>query len=112
MAPKTLRQYLEQYASEHTQLGTKITHMIGIPMILASLPVLPFNPIAAGALFVGGWIWQYIGHFIFEKNSPAFYGDARYLFIGVVWVLLEYAQLMGIQIDIFDEQVDSTRRAA
>jgi hypothetical protein len=45
MANKSLRQYLDEYAEGHTQLGTRLTHMVGIPMIVAVLPVLPFSPL-------------------------------------------------------------------
>ena len=46
---------LEQYATEHTKLGTKLTHMVGIPMIVASIPTAVVNPPLAAGLFAGGW---------------------------------------------------------
>jgi len=92
---KSLRGYLTDYAREHTKLGTKITHMIGIPMIVASVPTVFVSPPAAGALFVGGWALQFIGHYVFEKNKPAFFYDPYYLLVGPVWVGLEFAQMVG-----------------
>ncbi len=100
MARKTLREYLDQYASEHTQLGTKVTHIVGIPMIVASLPILPFNPLLGGGLFIGGWILQFIGHYVFEKHNPSFFGDPLYLLVGPIWVAIEVAQMLGIKLPI------------
>lgn len=97
---KTLREYLDQYAAEHTQLGTKITHLIGIPMIVASLPLLPLAPPVGGAMFVGGWILQFIGHYVFEKQNPSFFDDPFYLLVGPIWVAIEVAQMLGIQIPV------------
>jgi uncharacterized membrane protein YGL010W len=93
---KTLRGYLEQYASEHTKLGTKLTHMVGIPMIVASIPTSLVNPPLAGGLFVGGWALQFIGHAVFEKQKPSFFADPYYLLIGPVWVAIEAGQLVGV----------------
>ena len=100
MANKSLREYLDEYADGHRQLGTRLTHMVGIPMIVASLPVLPFNPLLGGGMFVGGWILQFIGHYVFEKNDPKFFGDPMNLLIGVLWSVMEWAQLVGIKLPI------------
>jgi uncharacterized membrane protein YGL010W len=95
---KSLRGYLAEYEREHTQLGTKITHMIGIPMIVASIPTAFVSPPAAGVLFVGGWAFQLVGHYVFEKNNPSFLHDGYYLLVGPIWVALEVAQLLGLPI--------------
>jgi uncharacterized membrane protein YGL010W len=95
---RSLRAYVAQYEKEHTKLGTKLTHMVGIPMIVASIPTALVNPPAAGGLFVGGWALQYIGHYVFEKNDPAFYSDPYYLLVGPVWVAAEWLQLLGLPV--------------
>lgn len=41
----------------------------------------------AVALFVLGWIFQFVGHLGFEKKSPAFVKNAGHLLIGPLWVL-------------------------
>ena len=38
------------------------------------------------ALFIGGWILQFVGHYAFEKNSPAFFRNLVHLLIGPLWV--------------------------
>ncbi len=99
---RSLREYLAQYHQEHTKLGTKLTHMIGIPMIVASLPTALVNPPVAGGLFVGGWALQLIGHKVFEKNKPSFLADPYYLLVGPVWVAAEWMQLFGLPLpDVF-----------
>lgn len=44
-----------------------------------SLPVLI-------AMQVVGWIMQYIGHYVYEKKSPAFYKNLQHVLIGPLWV--------------------------
>ena len=39
------------------------------------------------ALFVVGWIFQYIGHYVYEKKAPAFYQNATHLLVGPLWIL-------------------------
>jgi uncharacterized membrane protein YGL010W len=86
---------LEQYKEEHQDPRNQMCHRIGIPMILASLPVgatIVGIPLAAG-LFTVGWGFQFAGHF-FEKNSPAFFHDRRNLLVGALWWL----QKSGVKI--------------
>ncbi len=95
---RTLREYMTLYGKEHTKFGTKLTHMVGIPMIVASIPTAFVNVPLAGGLFVGGWALQYVGHYVFEHNKPAFYGDPYYLLVGPVWVAAEWMALAGIAV--------------
>jgi uncharacterized membrane protein YGL010W len=93
---RSLREYIDQYRKEHTQLGTKLTHMVGIPMIVAAFPTALVNPPVAGGLFVGGWALQLIGHKVFEKNKPAFLTDPYYLLVGPAWVAVEWMELFRL----------------
>jgi uncharacterized membrane protein YGL010W len=43
-----------------------------------------------GALFIGGWILQGVGHYIYEKNSPAFYKNLTHLMIGPLWIFARF----------------------
>jgi uncharacterized membrane protein YGL010W len=95
---KSLREYMADYAKEHTQLGTKLTHMVGIPMIALSIPLAVVNPPMAGGLFVGGWALQIVGHSVFEKNKPAFFRDPYYLLVGPVWATVEWLQLFRLPV--------------
>jgi uncharacterized membrane protein YGL010W len=47
-----------------------------------------FIPVAlAAALFVVGWIFQFVGHYVYEKRSPAFYRNLAHLLVGPLWIL-------------------------
>ena len=39
------------------------------------------------ALFVLGWIFQFIGHTVYEHKQPAFLKNAMHLLIGPMWIL-------------------------
>jgi uncharacterized membrane protein YGL010W len=84
---------LERYKGDHRDPRNQATHMIGIPMILASLPIsasLVGLPLGA-SMFTVGWGFQFLGHW-FEGNDPAFFGDRRNLLVGVLW----WAEKTGI----------------
>ena len=38
-------------------------------------------------LFVVGWIFQLVGHSVYEKRQPAFLTNALHLLVGPLWVL-------------------------
>ena len=38
-------------------------------------------------LFVLGWIFQFLGHSIYEKKQPAFLKNALHLMVGPLWIL-------------------------
>ena len=94
----SLREYIAIYQKEHTTLGNKLTHMVGIPMIVASIPTMAVAPLVGGTMFATGWALQFVGHYVFEKNEPAFYGDAYYLLVGPAWVAAEWLELLGLPV--------------
>jgi uncharacterized membrane protein YGL010W len=44
-------------------------------------------PLPALGLFVFGWILQGVGHWVYEKNSPAFFSNFVHLAVGQLWIL-------------------------
>ncbi len=38
-------------------------------------------------LFILGWILQFVGHSIYEKQSPAFFRNFVHLLVGPLWIL-------------------------
>src|SRR5687767_1177182 len=97
---KSFAEYMQDYRASHSQRGTQLTHMFGIPMIIASLPVFPFNPLLGGGLFVGGWALQFVGHYYFEHNDPQFFGDPFNLIVGAAWAAVEWADLVGLKLPL------------
>ncbi|SEM63980.1 Mpo1-like protein [Paenibacillus sp. OV219] len=76
--------FLEKYKEDHQHPMNKLTHTIGIPMIVISIPVLIFSWQWAIILFVLGWILQFIGH-AFEGKKPSFFSNPIYLLVGPIW---------------------------
>ena len=81
-----LKAYLDKYKQDHQHPVNKALHTVGIPTILASLVVLPFNPLVGAGMFVAGWVLQFIGH-AFEGKAPSFLSDPRFLLIGPLWFI-------------------------
>ncbi len=76
--------FMEEYKAKHTHPLNRLTHTIGIPLIVISLPLFLFNWRIALTLFIVGWILQFVGHAI-EGNQPAFFKNPMYLLIGPAW---------------------------
>ena len=79
-----------QYALSHRHPVNLMCHTIGIPLIVVSIGVfaatifVPGAWKAALALFVVGWVFQFVGH-AFEGKPPEFFHNWRFLFVGVRW---------------------------
>jgi uncharacterized membrane protein YGL010W len=87
---RSSEQWISQYASSHRHPVNRICHTLGIPLILVSLGILVCSFFFrhlwywAMALFLLGWIFQFIGH-AFEGKPPEFFQDWRFLFVGIRW---------------------------
>jgi uncharacterized membrane protein YGL010W len=77
---------MAKYREDHQNPVNRTLHTIGIPMIVVSVPLMLAAPPVGIALFVIGWILQFIGH-AFEGKAPSFFSDPRYLLIGPMWFL-------------------------
>lgn len=64
---------------------------LAVAMIVVSLlfyfvsALLPFEIHLAG--FVLGWIFQFIGHKVYEHRNPAFFRNFVHLLVGPLWIL-------------------------
>jgi uncharacterized membrane protein YGL010W len=87
---RTNEEWISQYSSSHKHPVNRVCHTLGIPTILLSgllfLASIFFHHlwIYALALFLIGWVFQFIGH-AFEGKPPEFFHDWRFLFVGVRW---------------------------
>jgi len=90
MSNRTWPEWLDEYAKSHRHPVNRFCHTIGIPLVVASLVLVPvvflFNISGAwfAALFGAGWFFQFLGH-AFERKRPEFMHDARFLFVGLRW---------------------------
>ncbi len=87
---KSWNDWIAQYELGHRNPVNRVCHTFGIPMIALAIVLAPggywsHSVLAlAAALFVGGWILQFIGH-VFEGKRPEFFNDWRFLFVGLRW---------------------------
>jgi uncharacterized membrane protein YGL010W len=89
---RTNEKWIAQYASSHLHPVNRVCHTLGIPTILLSLPVFIASIfihihrlwLYALALFILGWLLQFVGH-AFEGKAPEFFHDWRFLLVGTRW---------------------------
>jgi uncharacterized membrane protein YGL010W len=87
---RTNEQWISQYSSGHQNRVNRACHTLGIPTIVLSLLLFLVSIFVhrlwpyALALFLLGWILQFIGH-AFEGKPPEFFSDWRFLFVGARW---------------------------
>ena len=72
-----------------------VTMLIATCILDILARAIAFPGLALG-LFVLGWIFQGIGHAVFEKKSPAFYRNLVHLMIGPLFLLNEVFHFRGI----------------
>ncbi len=90
MGGRTWDIWIDEYSETHQNTVNEAMHILGIPMIAASIVLLPtlFIEFAMWRiiveLFVIGWALQFIGHF-FEGKPPEFLKDRRFLLVGLRW---------------------------
>lgn len=147
---KTLTQWLDEYSASHRNPRNKLTHWIGIPLIVfavwCALKAIPLGSVwlnaatlsiaifvgyylllswrlalgmalvsavlyagvlsleqrlgpdlvwAGAAIFVIGWVLQFIGHHI-EGAKPSFFKDLQFLLIGPLWLLADVYRRLDI----------------
>ena len=89
---KSWEQWIDEYERGHQHPFNRASHRIGIPLILLSLPLLAGGLFQRGllwagvALFLLGWIAQFVGH-VAEGKPPEFFHDWRFLLVGARWWL-------------------------
>jgi len=87
--------FLTNYKSKHQHPLNRLAHSVGIPLIVISLPLFFLSWPWALALFIVGWILQFVGHAI-EGNQPAFFHNPVYLLIGPLWLIKRAAGALGL----------------
>lgn len=90
LGERSTGEWIERYATGHQHPVNRTCHTVGIPLILISIGFFALGFFFhrcwhyAWALFLVGWIFQFVGH-IFEGKPPEFFRDWRFLFVGVRW---------------------------
>jgi uncharacterized membrane protein YGL010W len=84
------------YKSKHRHPLNRLSHAIGIPLIVLSLPTFFFYWRWALIMFITGWFLQFVGHLI-EGNQPAFFQNPVFLLVGPWWLLRRVAEGIGLR---------------
>ena len=87
--------FIENYKAKHQHPLNRMSHNIGIPMIVISLPLFFFNWRWALLLFFVGWTLQIVGHLI-DGNQPAFFRHPVYLLVGPWWLIRRALLALGL----------------
>ena len=89
-AGRSWEDWIAQYAQSHQNATNRICHTVGIPMIVVAIALGIVSFFVPGlwpwalALFVLGWVLQFLGHIV-EGKPPEFFSDWRFLFVGLRW---------------------------
>jgi len=86
--------FLDTYKAKHQHPLNRLSHSIGIPLIVLSLPLFFYSWRLAFALFIFGWLLQFAGHLI-EGNRPAFFRSPVFLLVGPWWLLRRGLGILG-----------------
>lgn len=90
LAGRSWDDWIARYATSHQHPVNRFCHTLGIPLIVASLPlaaVAVFSPRwwpVPATLFAIGWLFQFVGHAV-EGKAPEFFHDWRFLLVGLRW---------------------------
>lgn len=88
--------FVDNYKSKHRHPLNRLSHSIGILLIIVSLPLFFFSWQWALGLFVVGWILQFADHAI-EGNQPAFFTNPVYLVVGPWWLVRRAVKAAGLR---------------
>jgi uncharacterized membrane protein YGL010W len=88
--------FVDNYKSKHRHPLNRLSHSIGIPMIIVALPLFFVSWRWALGVFVVGWVLQFVGHLI-EGNQPAFFSNPFYLMVGPWWLVRRAAEAVGLK---------------
>ena len=89
---RPMSDWVAQYSQSHQHPLNRVLHTWGIPMIAVSVILGIASLFVSGlwmvalALFVVGWVLQFVGHAV-EGQPPEFFKDWRFLFVGLRWWL-------------------------
>lgn len=72
-------------------VGSAMVAFVGL--VLAQLPIALW--LSSTLIFVGAWIFQFIGHKI-EGKKPSFFKDLQFLLVGPMWLLGFIYRSLGV----------------
>jgi hypothetical protein len=76
--PQSFEEFWPYYVSQHLHPVNRALHFVGTNVGLAHAVLSPLFPPALIAAPVWGYGLSWIGHFAFEKNTPASWASAKH----------------------------------
>ena len=97
----SMKDCLAFYRSRHRTPGCKLTHLIGLPALVATPFCLLFRrdkKLGVGLLLLGLFM-QFAGHFFFEKNKPTLIesGDPKVIPASLIFIWGEWLDVFSGQ---------------
>lgn len=70
---KTYSEFFPFYLSEHSNRTCRLLHYAATTteLVFVTLFIVTLNPLLLLAALVGAYSFAWVGHFVFEKNTPA-----------------------------------------
>ncbi len=68
-------------------LSPRLALSLAVVLLLSYYLARPLPSLVLWAGFLFGWALQFLGHFAFEGNSPAFVKNLQHLMTGPLWVV-------------------------
>ena len=112
---RPMSDWVAQYSQSHQHPLNRVLHTWGIPMIAVSVILGIASLFVSGlwmvalALFVVGWVLQFVGHAM-EGQPPEFFKDWRFLLVGLRWWIARL-EGRGIRVLPFDSSTTCRRQA-
>ena len=92
---RTFREFYPFYLTEHVNLVSRRLHVVGTSLvmgsIIAGIATADWSWYVAAPLIGYGFAW--VGHFFFEKNTPATFKYPAFSLMGDFWLWFETVTL-------------------
>lgn len=73
--PTTFEEFWPYYVSQHQDPTSRKLHFVGTTLALSAIAASPLFPPLLAAAPIAGYGCAWVGHFVFEKNVPATFGN-------------------------------------
>lgn len=83
-----LARFVEKYRQDHSHPVNHVLHVgVGWPMVAVAVLLLPFRPLWSVGLVLGGYVFMFTGHFLFERNLPTILSRPSTPFV-IAWAVI------------------------
>jgi hypothetical protein len=74
--PKSDGGFLTFYEAAHRNSANRCIHHVGHAIAVIGIVSIFWHPLIGGGLIAMAFLLSWIGHYVFEKNTPAFFDPA------------------------------------